>query len=143
MGLLASSLWRFHPLLRFVILRACERVVALKLRIEEADVTAGIDAERFQRLVVMRASEKIVARAGDRLLALREIEWEDEIRNGDAVDLVCLRLHGVAHLQPVKNLTVFVWMFAHDEQVRLRVADQLERFMRERDRPRLSHLTTQ
>ena len=87
------------------------------------------------QVVVACAGLVVVARAG-------EVERQQEVRDLDALDLVALGLDRVAHLEPEEHRAVLrgIGMRADRELVGLRVADQLERLVRERDRPRLAQL---
>jgi hypothetical protein len=105
-------------------------------RIVEPDVTAWIDAEGFKWLAFVQCAEKVVSSAN--LWVSSEVERQEKVGNINTINLVLLVLDGVTHFVPVKYLSLGVsGMRTRDQAVGLGVPYELQRFMRERDRPRL------
>src|SRR3954453_15586961 len=73
--------------------------VCASLRIEEVDIASRVDGEGLERPPVYLRAEEVVTAAP--FGAAGEIQWEDEVADLHAVDLVGLDLDRIADFEPV------------------------------------------
>src|SRR5262249_29670842 len=123
-----------QPFVCLRIVKAPLRIV-IDLRIEEADIAAGIDVERFQRFALVQGSEEIVTAAS--LFSTSKVERKHKIAYSDAVHFIAFALHRIAHFKPMKYFPGCCRMWALHDQIIFRVSQKFERFMRKSDGPLL------